>query len=54
VILVTRDRSDWKIIARSEKSSTEESIVEEYMLQGVHRSRYLTKCRRKCPESQVS
>jgi hypothetical protein len=40
VISVTRDQSGWGTIARSEKSSTEESTVEEDILQGVHRSRF--------------
>ena len=40
VISVTRDRSGWRITARSAKSSTKESIVEEYLLEGVHRLRF--------------
>jgi hypothetical protein len=40
MILVMRDRSMWRTIARGEKSSTEESTVEEDLLQGVHRLRF--------------
>jgi hypothetical protein len=40
VISVTRDRSGWRTVARSAKSSTKESTVEEDLLQGVHRSRF--------------
>jgi hypothetical protein len=40
VISVMRDRSSWRIVARSENSSTGESTVEEDLLQGVHRSRF--------------
>jgi hypothetical protein len=40
MISVTRDRSSWGTVARSEKSSTGESTMEEDFLQGVHRSRF--------------
>jgi hypothetical protein len=40
VISVTRDRSRRRITARSAKSSTKESTVEEYLLECVHRLRF--------------
>lgn len=40
MILVTEERSCWRTVARSAKSSTKKLSVEENLLQGVHRSRF--------------
>jgi hypothetical protein len=37
VISITRDKSSWRIVARSVISSTRESTVEEDLLQSVHK-----------------
>jgi hypothetical protein len=52
VILVTEERSCWRAVARSVKSSTEELSVEENPVARCAQVRISTKCRRECSEEQ--